>query len=59
MKITLTSIFLAFFKIGLRAWGGPAVQLNVVWEKFVEQEKLVTDEEFTRTLGLYQALPGP
>jgi chromate transporter len=52
-------IFLRFLRFGLLAWGGPAAQIAMIRRECVEGEHWVDDEEFARTLAVYQVLPGP
>jgi chromate transporter len=52
-------LFLRFLRFGFLAWGGPVVQIAMLRDSLVEQEKWVTSEHFNRVLALYQVLPGP
>jgi chromate transporter len=51
--------FLKFLRIGALAWGGPVAQISLLRDVFVQREQWVGEEQFRRTLALYQALPGP
>src|SRR2546426_10282472 len=53
---TLAELFLGFLSVGARSFGGvlPAAQ-----HVMVEQRRWLTPEDFTETIGLCQALPGP
>ena len=53
------AIFLRFLRFGALAWGGPAAQIAMVRRECVEQEGWMDEEEFARTLAVYQVLPGP
>jgi chromate transporter len=53
------AIVARFLKFGALAWGGPAAQIAMIKRECVEQEGWVDEETFTRTLAVYQVLPGP
>ncbi len=53
------AIFIRFLKFGALAWGGPAAQIAMVKRECVDQEGWVDEETFTKTLAVYQVLPGP
>jgi chromate transporter len=53
------AIFVRFLKFGALAWGGPAAQIAMIKRECVEQEGWVDEETFTKTLAVYQVLPGP
>ena len=53
------SIFLRFLRLGALAWGGPAAQIAAMKHEFVDEERWVSEETFTKTLAVYQVLPGP
>ena len=53
------SIFLRFLKFGLLAWGGPAAQIAMIKRECVDEEQWVSQETFTKTVAVYQVLPGP
>ena len=55
----LGRLFLRFLRFGALAWGGPVVQIAMLRNSLVEEERWVTPEHFNRVLGLYQVLPGP
>jgi chromate transporter len=48
-----------FLKFGLLAWGGPAAQIALIKQECVDEERWVPEETFTKTLAVYQILPGP
>jgi chromate transporter len=53
------SLFLRFLKFGCLAWGGPAAQIAMIKQECVDEERWVPEETFTKTLAVYQILPGP
>ncbi len=53
------SIFVRFLRFGALAWGGPAAQIARLKQECVDEEGWVSEEEFKRTLAVYQVLPGP
>src|SRR5665809_138040 len=53
------SIFRRFLKFGALAWGGPAAQIAMIKHECVDEEHWVDEETFTKTLAVYQVLPGP
>ena len=53
------AIFGRFLKFGALAWGGPAAQIAMIKQECVDEEGWVDEETFTRTLAVYQVLPGP
>jgi chromate transporter len=53
------ALFLRFLRFGLLAWGGPAAQTAMIAKECVDEEKWVSQETFTKTLAVYQVLPGP
>ena len=53
------AIFVRFLKFGALAWGGPAAQIAMIKGECVDEEHWVDEETFTRTLAVYQVLPGP
>ena len=53
------SIFVRFLKFGALAWGGPAAQIAMIKRECVDEEGWVDEETFTKTLAVYQVLPGP
>ena len=53
------SIFARFLRFGALAWGGPAAQIAMIRRECVEELGWVSDETFTKSLAVYQVLPGP
>ena len=56
---SLAAIFVRFLKFGALAWGGPAAQIAMIKRECVDEEHWVDEETFTKTLAVYQVLPGP
>lgn len=56
---SVIGVLARFLSIGARAWGGPIAQIGLLREEVVDRDKWVSSDEFTRTMALYQALPGP
>jgi chromate transporter len=54
-----SAIFIRFLKFGALAWGGPAAQIAMIKRECVDDEGWVSEETFTKTLAVYQVLPGP
>lgn len=52
-------VFWLFFKFGMRAFGGPVVQIADQKAELVTKGKWITEEKFRRVFSLYQLLPGP
>jgi len=53
---SLGELFLGFLSIGARSFGGVLPAAHYV---MVERRQWLTPEDFTETIGLCQALPGP
>jgi chromate transporter len=56
---SLAQLFSRFLVLGLRAWGGPVVQIPALRDEFAGDRGWVSRQRFDRALALYQALPGP
>eukprot|EP01007_Sphenomonas_quadrangularis_P001116 NODE_200_length_1831_cov_476.610550_g150_i0.p1 GENE.NODE_200_length_1831_cov_476.610550_g150_i0~~NODE_200_length_1831_cov_476.610550_g150_i0.p1 ORF type:complete len:540 (+),score=110.24 NODE_200_length_1831_cov_476.610550_g150_i0:31-1620(+) len=52
-------VFYRFLYFGIRAWGGPAAQIDMLKTELVIGEKWCSPSQFTRVMAVYQALPGP
>jgi chromate transporter len=52
-------LFMVFLWFGLRAWGGPVAQIQMIQQQLVIEEQWITQEKFNRVLAVYQVLPGP
>ena len=57
--MTLTALFLKFFRFGALAFGGPVAQIAMVRQALVEEERWVDTARFNRLLAVLQVLPGP
>jgi chromate transporter len=53
------AIFVRFLRFGAFASGGPAAQIAMIKQECVDEEGWVDEQTFTRTLAVYQVLPGP
>ena len=53
------AVFTLFLKFGMRAFGGPVVQIADQKEELVTKGKWISEKRFTRVFALYQLLPGP
>ena len=58
-KHKLISIFLKFLYLGCTSFGGPIAHLGIFRQKFVEQDKTVTESEYASLVALCQIIPGP
>jgi chromate transporter len=58
-SLPLLRLFALFLGFGVRAWGGPVVQIDMMREYFVTEAKWVSSAQFNRALAVYQVLPGP
>ena len=56
---SLRYLFLRFLRIGALAWGGPLAQIHLMHRELVERDGWATEEEFRKTLAVYQVIPGP
>lgn len=52
-------VFLAFLKLGLSAFGGPAAHIGYFRETFVLRRRWLTEADFAALVALCQFLPGP
>lgn len=52
-------VFLAFLKLGLTAFGGPAAHIGYFRETFVVRRRWLDDAAFADLVALAQFLPGP
>lgn len=55
----LVNIFKQFFLLGCLSFGGPAAHLGYFKQRFVDQLKWLTAEEYGQIVALSQFLPGP
>jgi len=54
---SLANLFMSFFKLGLTAFGGPAM-VPYIRRIVVERKKLISDEMFKRGIAFCQMIPG-
>jgi len=52
-------VFTTFLKLGLSSFGGPVAHIGYFRTKLVEQEKWLTESQFSQLLVICQFLPGP
>lgn len=52
-------VFLAFLKLGLTSFGGPAAHLGYFRAEFVERRRWLDDRNYSDLVALCQFLPGP
>lgn len=52
-------ILVAFGRIGLLSFGGPAAQIAIMHDEIVERRRWLTEREFLDALGFCMMLPGP
>jgi chromate transporter len=55
----LSDIFRVSLRIGLLSFGGPAAQIALMHEEYVERRQWLGEDEFLRALSLTMLLPGP
>lgn len=55
----MREIFLAFFKLGWTAFGGPAAHIGLMETEFIEKRKWVTRQQFLDLMGFTNLIPGP
>nr|WP_319384259.1 chromate efflux transporter [uncultured Roseibium sp.] len=56
---TLSEIASVSLKVGLLSFGGPAAQISVMHQEFVENRKWLSEERFLHALNYCMLLPGP
>ena len=59
VHINSLQIFLIFFKLGCISFGGPAAHLVFFHQKFVQQLKWFSGEQYSQLVALSQIIPGP
>ncbi len=52
-------VLLAFLRLGLTSFGGPAAHLGYFRTEFVERRRWLSEQEYAELVGLCQFLPGP
>lgn len=56
---TLSEITAVSLKVGLLSFGGPAAQISVMHQEFVENRKWLSEDRFLHALNYCMLLPGP
>ena len=56
---TKAELFKVSLKVGLLSFGGPAAQISVMHQEFVESRKWVSEDTFLHALNYCMLLPGP
>jgi hypothetical protein len=56
--MSLFRLFQIFLWFGIRAFGGPVAQINMMKQELVVEQKWTTVAKFNRVLAVYQILPG-
>lgn len=52
-------VALLFLKLGLTAWGGPAVSVSMMYAEVVQKRKWISDQTFLDIMGATNLIPGP
>ena len=55
----LKEVALLFFRLGMTAWGGPAVSVAMMHDEVVHRRKWIDDQRFLDILGATNLIPGP
>jgi chromate transporter len=55
----LKEVVLLFLRLGMTAWGGPAVSLAMMHDEVVRRRKWMDDQRFLDILGATNLIPGP
>lgn len=55
----IVSVFLAFLKLGLTAFGGPTAHIGYYRSEFINKRRWLSEEQFSQLIALTQFLPGP
>lgn len=50
---------LLFLRLGMTAWGGPAVSVAMMHDEVVRRRKWMDDQRFLDILGATNLIPGP
>lgn len=53
-RLSFLRLYLLFLSFGIRAFGGPAVQIQVLKQEFVERRNWISMGKFNRVLAVYQ-----
>lgn len=59
MKNTYIEIVVAFFTLGLSAFGGPAAHIGLMEREFVQRRQWISSETFVQMIGVTNIIPGP
>lgn len=59
MKNSLTELARVFFRLGLTAFGGPAVHIALMEDEFVEKRKWLQKGDFLDLIAAANVIPGP
>jgi len=59
MRNKLSELAIAFLKLGMIAFGGPAAAYGMMRQEFVSRRNWVTEEKFLDFLGIANLVPGP
>jgi chromate transporter len=59
MDSSFVEVTLAFLKLGLTAFGGPAAHIGMFRQEFVQRRRWLSDERFLDLLGATNLIPGP
>ncbi|CAM9128503.1 unnamed protein product, partial [Ascophyllum nodosum] len=55
----LKQVFWQFLPLGVIAYGGPNAHIALLYERFVDKSKWLTEEQFVELMAVGQGLPGP
>jgi chromate transporter len=55
---SIVQLFLTWLRIGFTSFGGGGITQYLIQENFIHKRKWITDEEYTRILGMCQITPG-
>jgi chromate transporter len=58
-RASVLEVFLAFLKLGLTSFGGPAAHIGFYRLEFVEKRRWLSESQFAQLLAICQSLPGP
>jgi chromate transporter len=58
-QTSLPGLFWRFLRFGCLAFGGPVVQIAMLKQALVEEERWITPARFNKLLAVMQVLPGP
>lgn len=53
------SVFAAFLKLGLTAFGGPIAHIGYFRNEFIEKRQWLSEQQFSQLFAVTQLLPGP